>query len=102
MFTFNCTHATMPTCDGATRALTFVGLWICVPFFLFLLATLKTKDGEPMVHAGFREAADSISRRLKELLLAAVGGDFSGWEVLVTGHSLGGALATLFTTDLAV
>lgn len=55
-----------------------------------------------MVHAGFREASDSIARRLKELLLAAVEGDLAGWEVLVTGHSLGGALATLFTTDLAV
>jgi putative lipase involved disintegration of autophagic bodies len=55
-----------------------------------------------MVHAGFREACDSISRRLKELVLAAVDGELSEWDLLITGHSLGGALATLFTTDLAV
>lgn len=54
------------------------------------------------VHVGFRRSLNSISRRLKELLLAAVapGDDISDYDLLVTGHSLGGALSTLFTADI--
>jgi hypothetical protein len=55
------------------------------------------------VHAGFRSSLNSISRRLKELLLAAVapGEELADYHLLVTGHSLGGALATLFVADVA-
>ncbi|KAL9182905.1 hypothetical protein ACHAXT_004184 [Thalassiosira profunda] len=55
------------------------------------------------VHSGFRKSLQSISRRLKELMLAAVapGEDLSEYDVLVTGHSLGGALATCFVMDVA-
>jgi hypothetical protein len=55
------------------------------------------------IHTGFRKSLDSISRRLKELMLAAVapGEDLSDYDVLVTGHSLGGALATAFVMDVA-
>jgi hypothetical protein len=55
------------------------------------------------IHAGFRKSLNSISRRLKELMLAAVapGEDLSDYDVLVTGHSLGGALATAFVMDVA-
>mmetsp|Transcript_11594 Transcript_11594/g.33359 ORF Transcript_11594/g.33359 Transcript_11594/m.33359 type:complete len:860 (+) Transcript_11594:462-3041(+) len=66
---------------------------------------LKNIDHEnfPMVHVGFRKSMDSISRRLKTLVLGAVakGESISDYDVLVTGHSLGGALATLFTADIA-
>jgi len=43
------------------------------------------------VHAGFRSSLDSISRRLKELILAtaASGDEISDYDMLVTGHSLG-------------
>lgn len=54
------------------------------------------------VHVGFRSSMESISRRLKELILATVapGEDISDYDMLVTGHSLGGALSTLFTADI--
>lgn len=49
------------------------------------------------------KSLNSVSRRLKELVLAAVapGEDLSSYDVLVTGHSLGGALATAFVMDIA-
>ena len=49
-----------------------------------------------------RNSMDYISLRLKELMLAAVkpGDDICDYDVLVTGYSLGGALATLITADI--
>jgi Lipase (class 3) len=45
--------------------------------------------GLPLVHVGFRKSLNSISRRLKELILATVspGEDLRDYDVLVTGHS---------------
>jgi Lipase (class 3)/C2 domain len=50
------------------------------------------QPGIAKVHAGFRSSMESISRRLKELILAAVapGEEISDYDMLVTGHSLGG------------
>ena len=60
------------------------------------------KENTAMVHVGFRKSMNSISRRLKEMILAAVapGDRIEDYDMLVTGHSLGGALATLFTADV--
>lgn len=50
------------------------------------------------VHAGFRTSMDSISRRLKELVLATVapGDDISEYDMLITGHSLGKSVCMRF------
>lgn len=62
---------------------------------------------EVQVHSGFRSAYDSVRPRLISVIKKAIGfiDDASGpqfkWHVYCTGHSLGGALATLLALELS-
>lgn len=62
---------------------------------------------EVQVHSGFLSAYDSVRIRIISLLKLAIGyiDDVAEredkWHVYVTGHSLGGALATLLAIELA-
>lgn len=57
---------------------------------------------EAWVHSGFLGAYDSVRSAVLGLVDATLAGeDTSQWSVVLTGHSLGGALATLCAHDLA-
>jgi len=60
----------------------------------------QKSDDERKVHSGFFAAAAAVSRRVKELLVSATAGTPGDWTLLITGHSLGGALAQLMATEL--
>ncbi|KAM7261367.1 hypothetical protein ACFE04_008734 [Oxalis oulophora] len=62
---------------------------------------------EVQVHSGFLSAYDSVRIRIISLIKQAIGftDDFTEpsykWHVYITGHSLGGALATLLALELS-
>lgn len=77
-----------------------------LPFPPRLDAASFGASAEARVHAGFKEAYLSVRPRLLALLDAATlgaleGGRAEDWEILLTGHSLGGALASLCAHDLS-
>ncbi|XP_073112069.1 uncharacterized protein [Elaeis guineensis] len=58
---------------------------------------------EVQVHSGFLNAYDSVRNRIITLIKDLIGSSESmpKWHVYVTGHSLGGALATLLALELS-
>ncbi|PIN14469.1 Triacylglycerol lipase [Handroanthus impetiginosus] len=62
---------------------------------------------EVQVHSGFLSAYDSVRTRLISLIKQAIGHSGGSlellpkWHIYVTGHSLGGALATLLALELS-
>ncbi|CAN1759964.1 Probable feruloyl esterase A [Linum perenne] len=62
---------------------------------------------EVQVHTGFLSAYDSVRIRIISIIKAAIGYEEDAadpplkWHVYITGHSLGGALATLLALELS-
>ncbi|XXG61805.1 hypothetical protein AAC387_Pa05g0323 [Persea americana] len=62
---------------------------------------------EVQVHSGFLSAYDSVRNRIMSLIKLSIGfvedggDDMPKWHIYVTGHSLGGALATLLALELS-
>jgi hypothetical protein len=56
---------------------------------------------KPAVHAGFLRAYLSVRQSVADVTKQIIGGDGSDWKIYMTGHSLGGALATLSTVDIS-
>lgn len=71
----------------------------------FLQATQQVLEAvqsdEPMVHGGFQRAYDAVHVRVLALVEELTSEGDAPWTVYVTGHSLGGALATLSAYELA-
>jgi nuclear pore complex protein Nup85 len=67
-----------------------------------MLCSSHTLSAHPQVHVhkGFMHAYSSVRPVLLQLLGKMVA-DGKLWRVYVTGHSLGGALATLCALDLS-
>lgn len=68
------------------------------------LYSLKPKKGfnesDSQVHLGFKRAYSSIREALLEGIYSTTGWS-DDWLIIVTGHSLGGSIATLASYELA-
>ncbi|KAL4450128.1 hypothetical protein ABPG77_010797 [Micractinium sp. CCAP 211/92] len=60
------------------------------------------REPQPWVHSGFLTAYDSVRPAVLSVLATLLGGESPRpWRLYLTGHSLGGALATLCAWDCA-
>lgn len=59
------------------------------------------EQSDPWVHSGFLRGYLSVASEVKEIVQQIVGQERNRWEILFTGHSLGGALTTLCAYDIA-
>ncbi|KXN74475.1 alpha/beta-hydrolase, partial [Conidiobolus coronatus NRRL 28638] len=67
----------------------------------FKLTDFPVADGEGIqVHSGFNEAADAIYPQVRLAVLNAIR-KYPGYQLVSTGHSLGGAMATLLAFKVA-
>jgi hypothetical protein len=71
--------------------------------FSFCCCSYLYPDKEIMVHSGFLSAYDSVRAKVLSLVdtLTRDASPGDPWVVFVTGHSLGGALATLCAYEMA-
>lgn len=67
---------------------------------MFTDRLFKKSSGELLVHKGFLDAYDSVRASVLSVVDGIVGDD-TDWRVFCTGHSLGGALATLSAFEMA-
>lgn len=81
------------------------GLLPCCCYAVLLLCrcTAVPSGKEMMVHSGFLGAYDSVKAKIFRIVdqVTANRSPAQTWTVFVTGHSLGGALATLASYELA-
>eukprot|EP00892_Ulva_mutabilis_P001931 jgi/Ulvmu1/11739/UM008_0152.1 len=64
------------------------------------LGGVVTPDGSKKIHRGFYKAYRSVEPQIRQMITLCTGGE-DGWAITTTGHSLGGALATVCAYDLA-
>lgn len=84
----------------AKRGLRRAGAWL-QGYKLCAAAHDPCCPATAQVHSGFLTAYDSLRPALLGLLAALLEGEQGHWTLQMTGHSLGGALATLAAWDCA-
>ena len=85
--------------------LTFAGMHRKMRCPEALLTLGRVHDFQMWRHAlpvqGFLKAYDSVRAKVMAVSDEVMGGQPHSWQIYVTGHSLGGALATLCSYELA-